>query len=69
MFPDDHPEWVARAGLCARCTHARVIDSRKGSRFFFCNRCLTNKAFPRYPRLPVLECRGFELPDSEADPA
>ncbi len=61
MLPDDHPAWVGRAGLCARCTHVRPIDNRRGSRFFFCNLSLTDRAFRRYPTLPVLECRGFEL--------
>ncbi|HEX5521601.1 MAG TPA: hypothetical protein VFX29_07875 [Longimicrobiaceae bacterium] len=46
-------------GLCGRCTHARVIETRTGSRFFLCQRSAADPAFPRYPRLPVLACRGF----------
>jgi len=26
-----------------------------------CERSLSDPSFPRYPRLPVLECRGYEL--------
>jgi hypothetical protein len=27
-----------------------------------CERSLTDRSFPRYPRLPMLECRGYERP-------
>lgn len=47
-------------GLCALCVHARTIENRKGARFWFCLRSRSDPAFPRYPRLPVLDCRGFE---------
>jgi hypothetical protein len=36
-----------------------VIETRTGSRFFLCQRSAADPAFPRYPRLPVLACRGF----------
>lgn len=47
-------------GLCADCRHAKVILSDRGSRFYQCLRALTDPSFPKYPRLPVLECRGYE---------
>jgi hypothetical protein len=50
----------ADAGLCARCQHVRVIENRRGSRFLLCERSTEDPSFPRYPRLPVLQCRGFE---------
>ena len=46
-------------GLCSECVHSRVITARR-SRFYFCERSLTDPAFPRYPRLPVVVCSGFE---------
>ena len=53
------------AGLCERCKHQRVVKNTRGSRFSLCERSRTDPGFPRYPRLPVLECRGFEqTPDS-----
>jgi hypothetical protein len=52
-------------GLCGHCRNARVVESRKGSRFYFCLKSKTDPAFPRYPPLPVLECRGYE-PTREA---
>jgi len=39
------------------------------STFLMCERSLTDPSYPRYPRLPVLKCRGYELADdSEAKP-
>lgn len=51
LFPD--------AGLCAGCVHAAVVRSRR-SRYLRCALSDMDPAFPRYPRLPVLTCRGFE---------
>ncbi len=47
-------------GLCAACAHARMVESRRGSRFWLCERSRTDPSFPRYPPLPVLSCRGFD---------
>ncbi len=56
-------------GLCAACAHARVVESRRGSRFWFCERSRTDPAFARYPPLPVLSCRGYEpAADTPAPP-
>jgi len=49
-----------RLGLCADCIHARWIESDKGSRFLQCQLSFTDKSFEKYPRLPVLVCRGYE---------
>ncbi|PYR55165.1 MAG: hypothetical protein DMF85_20330 [Acidobacteria bacterium] len=49
-----------RAGLCATCRHARVIVSDRGSTFYLCERSKTDPTFPKYPRLPVVECTGWE---------
>jgi hypothetical protein len=48
------------AGLCADCIHARWIESAKGSEFLQCQLSFTDKSFVKYPRLPVLTCRGYE---------
>ena len=52
------------AGLCARCAHARPVTSARGSTFWRCARSEWDPRFPRYPRLPVLRCAGFEAPAS-----
>jgi hypothetical protein len=46
-------------GLCADCQFAAVIRSDRGSVFYQCRLSFTNAAFPKYPRLPVLQCSGY----------
>jgi len=48
------------AGLCEACTHHRVIESRRGSRFHLCERAAADPRFAKYPPIPVLRCPGFE---------
>ncbi len=65
------PQVDPQAGLCASCVHVRTVASGRGSVFLMCNRALTDHRFQKYPRLPVLRCRGFEAhPDARegADP-
>ena len=58
----------ARAwGLCARCVHHRVVATDRGSRFVQCARARTDPSFPRYPRVPVVSCRGY-APAAAAPP-
>lgn len=47
-------------GLCAACRHARIIESRRGSRFWLCSRSRVDARFPKYPPLPVVRCAGYE---------
>jgi hypothetical protein len=49
-----------QAGLCVDCTHARRIESDRGSVFYMCQLALTDSRFKKYPRLPVLSCAGYE---------
>lgn len=47
------------AGLCAECRHRRL--HRGGvSVFVRCGLARIDPDYPRYPRLPVLDCRGYE---------
>jgi hypothetical protein len=46
----------SRFGLCDTCVHQRLIDNRRGSRFSMCKLGLTDPDWPKYPRMPVLEC-------------
>ena len=48
-----------RAGLCADCTHALQIESNRGSAFLLCQLSRSDPQFAKYPRLPVLSCRGY----------
>ena len=47
-------------GLCENCRFMRRIESDRGSIFYLCERSATDASFPRYPRLPVLQCIGYE---------
>jgi hypothetical protein len=49
------------AGLCDNCVHQRVVKNTRGSTFSLCERSKTEPdRYPRYPRLPVAECPGYE---------
>ena len=58
---------AVRIGLCARCRHMRAIVSRRGSKFFHCERSRTDNTFPKYPALPVLVCDGWEIATETAE--
>ncbi len=47
------------AGLCESCANVRIIETRRGSRFFLCQLSEVDPRFPRYPRTPVLQCIGY----------
>jgi hypothetical protein len=49
-----------RAGLCDSCVHQKLIENTRGSRFSMCLRSKTDARFPKYPRLPVESCPGYE---------
>jgi len=50
----------ARFGLCAGCEHQQLVGNTRGSTFSLCRRSREERSFPRYPRLPVLSCPGYE---------
>jgi hypothetical protein len=47
-------------GLCADCRFMRRMESDRGSTFYLCGLSATDARFPKYPRLPVLRCPGYE---------
>jgi hypothetical protein len=55
------------AGLCETCLHQRSIRNTRGSEFSLCERSRTQPEYPRYPRLPVLRCGGYEAERSEPE--
>ncbi|SPF48261.1 hypothetical protein SBA1_820063 [Candidatus Sulfotelmatobacter kueseliae] len=56
-----------RAGLCVRCRFMRLMNSDRGATFYSCERSATDVAFPKYPRLPVLQCPGYERRPAKND--
>jgi hypothetical protein len=53
-------------GLCSECRHRQTIVSDRGSQFTLCRLALTDNRFPKYPRLPVLQCGGFEAEPAQS---
>ena len=50
-----------RAGLCDTCVHQRLVNNTRGSSFSLCRRSKDEpERFPRYPRIPVRDCAGYE---------
>ncbi len=49
------------SGLCDSCVSQQLIRNTRGSEFSLCLRSRTEpERFPRYPRVPVTECEGYE---------
>jgi hypothetical protein len=48
------------AGLCDTCRHQKIVKSGRGSVFSMCLRSKTDDRFPKYPRLPVRQCPGYD---------
>jgi hypothetical protein len=48
------------AGLCQGCQHAKLNETNRGTAYLRCTRAAWDERLPRYPRLPVTECPGFD---------
>jgi hypothetical protein len=64
-MPDRPPDtaWLklgAEPGLCAACQHAKLNETRRGTAYLRCTRAAWDPELPRYPRLPVTQCWGFD---------
>jgi hypothetical protein len=50
-----------KAGVCNSCVHQQLVPNTRGSVFSLCRRSRDEpERFPRYPRLPVMQCPGYE---------
>ena len=47
-------------GWCANCQHAKLNETRRGTAYLRCTRAAWDARLPRYPRLPVVSCVGFD---------
>jgi hypothetical protein len=61
------------AGLCDSCRYQQVVRNTRGSVFSLCRRSRDEpERYPRYPRVPVRECSGYEktvtAPEAEPGP-
>ena len=48
------------AGLCDSCRHQNLIDNTRVSLFSLCELSKTDPRFPKYPRVPVTACDGYD---------
>jgi hypothetical protein len=55
------------AGLCTSCVHVKLIPSDRGSVFYQCQLSFSDPRFPKYPRLPVLECAGYQSQERQVN--
>ena len=58
---------LEQSGLCAGCAHVRVITSARGTSFVLCGLSRVDERFPKYPRLPVVTCVGFEASEQPGE--
>ncbi|HEY2200754.1 MAG TPA: hypothetical protein VGH56_02615 [Solirubrobacteraceae bacterium] len=65
--PPEHATGIG-AGLCDRCTHQQIVRNTRGSSFSLCRRSRDDPGYPRYPRVPVLQCDGYEPRGGESSP-
>jgi hypothetical protein len=58
-----------KRGLCDSCRHQRLVHNTRGSTFSMCERSKTEPdRFPKYPRLPVEQCVGYERKPASGSP-
>jgi hypothetical protein len=58
-----------KAGLCDSCRHQRLVHNTRGSTFSMCERSKTEpRLYPKYPRLPVERCAGYERRAASGSP-
>jgi hypothetical protein len=55
-----------RIGLCENCRHVRVVSNTRGSVFYMCQLSEIDPRFSKYPRLPVIQCAGYESKEDQA---
>jgi hypothetical protein len=53
---------VIDPGLCSGCIYSRAITT-KTSIFYLCEKSKEDNSFKKYPRLPVITCKGFVKKD------
>jgi len=47
-------------GLCPTCVHSKEMRNDRSSVFLFCLLSKSDPRYPKYPRLPVLRCEGYQ---------
>lgn len=54
-------------GLCGSCRYRREVIGRLGATYLLCRRSESDSNYPKYPRLPLLRCAGYEEGEGEGE--
>jgi len=57
---------ASTAGLCDTCRHQRIVRTTRETSYSLCERSREDERYPRYPRLPVTRCSGYEPREGDA---
>ncbi len=57
---EDTPPESAIAGLCADCAHAKKLTTKIDATIYLCGLAAKEPRLPKFPRLPVIACPGYE---------
>jgi hypothetical protein len=49
--------------------HVQIVRSDRGGVFYRCKLSETDKRFPKYPPLPVLQCDGWVPREEKREPS
>ncbi len=52
-------------GLCGSCRYRREVIGRQGAMYVLCRRAESDSNYPKYPRVPMLRCAGYEERERE----
>ena len=47
-------------GLCETCRFHTLVTTKQKNTFHLCEKSKSDSSFSKYPRLPVLNCRGYQ---------
>ena len=58
---------ATQVGLCRTCRHSKRVETPR-SVFWMCGLAAVDPRFVKYPRLPVIECDGYERMEEDETP-
>jgi len=56
-----------KIGLCKDCRFHSLVRSNKGSDFHLCEYSKIDRAFVKYPKLPVFQCIEYSSAENTTD--
>lgn len=56
--PESKPK--INPGLCGTCASMRDVVNENGHHYFLCNLSKMDVRYPKYPKLPMVNCDGYK---------